>query len=132
LTIEEGKYLSLKEFLGLDTYLQLIANRTLPGMDNEGYEILKERIYNLWSTADSSDLNEHILRRIRNILIELSSGNKTPQEKLTLGKNNMKAIFIHHFMDIHNFDFSRAMKCCNPYAQHERKLVPLCVQNVCF
>jgi len=49
-----------------------------------------------------------------------------------LGKTHMKAIFIHQFMDVYNFDFSRLVKCCNPYAQPNNKLVSMCAQNVIF
>jgi len=54
LIVEPGHYLSLKDFLGKEQYLDVISNRTLPGLDNSSYAILKEKIYEFWSAADAS------------------------------------------------------------------------------
>lgn len=132
LKVDERNYFSLKEFLGVDNYLDVIANKTLPGLDKEGYSMMKQRLYEFWSASDSSDLNEKVLQRIKNIMQEMSSCGFSQQNALNLGKNHMKAIFIHHFMDVYNFDFSRLVKCCNPYPQKGDKLVPICAQNVIF
>lgn len=130
LKVDNGNYYSLKEFLGKEVYLDVIANKALPGMDNDGYSQMKQRLYEFWSASDSGNLNEKVLERIKNIVKEMSSCGFNQQNALNLGKNHMKAIFLHHFMDVYNFDFSRLVKCCNPYPQAGNKLVPMCAQNV--
>lgn len=132
LKVDDNNYYSLKEFLGKEAYLNVIANKTLPGLDSEGFSHMKQRLYEFWSAADTSNLNEKVLERIKNVLKEMSVCQFNQQSALNLGKNHMKAIFIHHFMDIYNFDFSRLIKCCNPYSQPGNKLVPMCAQNVIF
>lgn len=126
----DGRYYSLKDFLGFDGYLDAIANKTLPGLDVEGMERMKERMYEVWSAADSSALNEAILKRIRTVICDLESCGYSRKNALNAGMKNMKAVFIHHFMDVHNFDFGRLVKCCNPYAGKDGRLVPICSQNV--
>lgn len=126
----DGTFFSLKEFLGFENYLQSIANKTLPGLDLEGMQRMKERMYEIWSAADSSAVSETILKRIRSVMCDLESCGYTRKNALNAGMKNMKAVFIHHFMDVHNFDFGRIVKCCNPYAKKDGKLVPICVQNV--
>jgi len=93
---------------------------------------IKERIYELWSAADSSSLNEKVLQRIRKTLLDMNADGFNPKKALHTGKENMKAVFIHHFMDIDTMDFGRLMKCCNPYPQKDGRLVPMCAQNVFF
>ena len=131
-TLEDGEIYSLKKFLGKEDFLQVIANKTLPGLDSEGYDIIKTRIYDLWSAADYSSSNEKVLERIKNILRHLSSQGLSRKEKLNLGIENMKAVFIHNFMDVQTMDFARLQKCCNPYPQKGDRLVPMCAQNVFF
>ena len=126
----EGTFYSLKDFLGLDDYLNTIANKTLPGLDTEGMRLMKDKIYEIWSAADSSNINENILKRIKNVICELDSCGYTRKNALTIGMKNMKAVFIHHFMDIHNFDFGRVVKCCNPYPKKDGRLIPICNQNI--
>jgi uncharacterized radical SAM superfamily Fe-S cluster-containing enzyme len=132
LQLDEGDYLSLKEFLGRENYLQVIANRTLPGLEEEGFALIKERIYDFWSAADSSNDNERVLQRLRTILRELSSTPFSPRRAFELGSSSMKGIFIHQFMDRDTFDLGRLMKCCNQYPQADGRLMPICALNNLF
>ncbi len=132
LMIENGEFYSLKEFLGREKYLDLIANRALPGLDEGGYALMKDRIYELWSAADIGASNEKIIDRISSILREVESGKLSSNQVFSLGIKSMKAIFIHHFMDSHNFDFGRLIKCCNPYPQQDGRLIPMCAQNIFY
>jgi uncharacterized radical SAM superfamily Fe-S cluster-containing enzyme len=130
--VDDGQFYSLKDFLGKENYLDVIANKTLPGLDKDGYSLMKQQLYEFWSASDSSSLNEKVLERIRNIMLEMSSKGFSVQNAINMGRNNMKAIFIHYFMDVHNFDFSRLVKCCNPYPQINKRLVPICAENVFY
>ncbi|MBU1107981.1 MAG: radical SAM protein [Candidatus Riflebacteria bacterium] len=129
LKVEDGDYYSLKEFLGRDDYLAMIANKTLPGLDSNGYDMMKNRLYKLWSAADSSTASTKLLNRVKAILKKLNQDSST-DARINAGIENMKAIFIHHFMDVHTLDFGRLIKCCNPYPMPGDRLVPMCAQNV--
>jgi len=131
-SLGDGRFLSLKEFLGTETYLDVIANKTLPGLDDAGFEAIRNRLYDVWSLADSNSLGEQALARIRKVLREVSADKLTPQKAFALGIESMKAIFIHDFMDVSTFDIGRLIKCCNPYPQTDGRLVPICTQNVFY
>lgn len=128
--IEENKYMSLKEFLGKENYLNVIANRTLPGMDQEGISIIKERIYEFWSASDSMDLSDKVLKRIRHLIDEINKNAYNPSEMFSVGARSMKGVFIHQFMDKQTMDFGRLIKCCNHYPIADGRLIPMCAQNV--
>jgi uncharacterized radical SAM superfamily Fe-S cluster-containing enzyme len=128
--VSEFNYMNIKEFIGKSDYLEVICNRTLPGLDNCSYALIKEKIYEFWSAADSSNANQQILQRIRNLLKEMSTTQFTPKKAFALGIHSMKAIFIHQFMDVHNLDFGRLIKCCNHYPQVDGRLLPMCALNV--
>lgn len=128
----EGRFLSMKEFLGVDEYLDVIANKTLPGLDGAGFESIRNRLYDVWSLCDADSLGEQALERIRQVLREVSAEKMTPQRAFAIGARSMKAIFIHDFMDVSNLDFARLIKCCNPYPRSDGRLVPMCAQNVFF
>jgi uncharacterized radical SAM superfamily Fe-S cluster-containing enzyme len=132
LQVEDGEFLSLKSFLGEEIFLNICANKTLPGLDGEGFGIIRDRLNDLWSAADSGSLDEKVLLRIKNILRTMQVGNLTNRQKIMLGAEHMKAIFIHHFMDIHTMDLGRLVKCCNPYPRAGDRLIPMCAENVFF
>jgi len=124
-----GGFISLKEFVGNERYLDLIANRALPGLDRDGFTIMKQRLYELWSAADSCNTDRTVLDRIKAVLREMDRDGFTPDRALSSGMKVMKAIFIHQFMDRHTFDFGRLIKCCNVYPQIDGRMVPICAQN---
>jgi uncharacterized radical SAM superfamily Fe-S cluster-containing enzyme len=130
--LEDDRFLSLKEFLGTEGYLDAIANKTLPGLDSRGFDLIRNRLYDVWSLADAGSLGESALRRVRQVLHDASRKDFTPKQAFTAGVGSMKAIFIHDLMDRYTFDFGRLIKCCNPYPQPDGRLIPMCSQNVFF
>jgi uncharacterized radical SAM superfamily Fe-S cluster-containing enzyme len=132
LIIDEGDYLSLTDFIGKENYIDILANRTYPGLDEKGYDVIKEGIYDLWSLADSSDKSEHVLKRLREIFDKLNECCFTTKHAFDIGIKSLKSIFIHQFMDVHTMDIERLMKCCHHYPQADGRLIPCCAQNVFF
>lgn len=131
--LDENRVISLKDFLGNEEdYLQVIANKTLPGLDQAGFELIRDRLYDVWSLADAGSISEQILQRIQKVLRDAGGDKFSQQKAFSLGVETMKAIFIHDFMDVETFDFGRLIKCCNPYPQTDGRFVPMCAQNVLF
>ncbi|UCE21741.1 MAG: radical SAM protein [Candidatus Aminicenantes bacterium] len=132
LIVNRGNYLNLKDFLGRENYINILTNRAYPGLDKEGFTVIKERIYDLWSASDSSDASEHILQRIREIFKKLNLDSFSAREVFNLGIESMTSLFIHQFMDVHTLDFKRLVKCCNHYPLADGRIIPMCAQNVFF
>jgi len=130
--VDQGSYVTLKQILGEERYLNAIANRTLPGLDHEGLALFKERLYELWSAADSAGDNDRVLRRVKAILNAVNDSGFNSRKAMDLGFEAMKSVFIHHFMDVHTMDFGRLIRCCNVYPQADGRLIPMCAQNVFF
>lgn len=128
----ENRFLSLKEFLGNKDYLNTIANKTLPGLDTEGFDLIRNKLYDVWSLADAGSLGEQALKRIQHVIRDISKEGFSSSKAFSLGVEAMKAIFIHDFMDVTTFDFGRLIKCCNPYPQADGRFIPMCAQNVFF
>ena len=122
----------MKSFLGEDDFLTICANKTLPGLECEGYGIIRDRLYELWSAADSGSMGEKVLARIKTILRAMQSGEQSNRQRIMMGAEHMKAVFIHHFMDLHTMDLGRLIKCCNPYPRPGGRLIPMCAENVFF
>jgi len=128
--VDDGSFYSLKDFLGKETFLDVVANRTLPGLDREGHEAMRGRIYEFWSAADSVADNRQVLKRIKAILKELEGQNFSAKAAFDVGSTVLRSVFIHGFMDEDTFDLGRIMKCCNHYLRPDGRLVPMCVANV--
>ena len=128
--VNDNTFYSLKDFLGRDDFLRIIANKTLPGLDLEGHSAIKDRIYSFWSAADSVADNRAVLARIKAVLRELESRNFSAKAAFDVGSTVLRSVFIHGFMDASTFDLGRIMKCCNHYLQPDGRLLPMCAHNV--
>ncbi|MDR1890090.1 MAG: radical SAM protein [Zoogloeaceae bacterium] len=128
--IAEDRFYSLKEFLGKEAFLDVVSNRSLPGLDKEGHEAIRGRIYECWSAADSIADNRQVLARIKSILKELEGRNFSAKAAFDVGSTVLRSVFIHGFMDARTFDLGRLMKCCNHYLQPDGRLTPMCSTNV--
>jgi uncharacterized radical SAM superfamily Fe-S cluster-containing enzyme len=128
--INDDTFYSFKEFLGKEKFLDIVANRTLPGLDRESHEAIRASVYECWSAADSVADNRQVLERIRGILRELEGQQFSAKAAFDLGSTMLKSVFIHGFMDAKTFDLGRIMKCCNHYLQPDGRLIPICAHNV--
>ena len=54
----------------------------------------------------------------------------TRQDLIRLAERQAKTIFIHHYMDRHDFDLERLMKCCHHYPQIDGRIMPACGFNM--
>lgn len=130
LKLKDGGYLPLTRLIDAGAYLDVIKNRTTPGLDEESFSAIKDKIYELWSSSGSMPESEKILATMRSLLCELGSCGNSPSSRavFSVAENNIKSIFIHSFMDQYTFDLSRAMKCCTQYPT-QGGLTPCCVRN---
>ncbi|MDR3212755.1 MAG: radical SAM protein [Azoarcus sp.] len=128
--VARDRFYSLKEFLGKEAFLDVVSNRSLPGLDRAGHEAIRARIYDCWSAADSIADNQQVLARIKSILKELEGGKFSAKAAFDVGSSVLRSVFIHGFMDAGSFDIGRLMKCCNHYLQADGRLTPMCSLNV--
>lgn len=132
LATEPGEFVNLLDVLGKEDFMEIISNRTLPGLDLQGYSTIKEKLYQLWSAADTCTPNDKILKRIKAVFKELEQVGYSPRNAFRIGAESMKGIFIHQFMDVDTLDFNRLSKCCTHYPKTDGRLIPMCAQNVFF
>ncbi len=131
LRIEGGEYIPIPRFIDIESYLDTIKNRAMPGLESESYEKIKENIFSLWSSSGIQPESKKILRTLKSIMCDIGACGKSPEPKelFKIAEKKIKSLFIHHFMDAYNLDFSRLMKCCNQYPIEEDRLIPCCVYN---
>jgi hypothetical protein len=131
LKLNDGTLVSLPSLIEAEPYLDLIKNQALLSTDVDSLERIREALYRLWSSDGVMPQREGILATLRQILLDLGRVREGAlhRELIELGTRNVKSVFIHHFMDRSNFDFSRIVKCCNHYPQTDGRLLPACVRN---
>ena len=128
---DSREFLPVRQLLDTDRYLDLVQNRALPGTDLESFAQIKDALYDLWSgPAGLAPDSTRAMQAIRRILDSINScGRFCATSAARAAEKSMKSIFIHHFMDRHNFDVARVRKCCQVYPLPDGRLMPACVYN---
>jgi 7,8-dihydro-6-hydroxymethylpterin dimethyltransferase len=131
LKVDAQQFVSIKQMVNAERYLNLIQNRAVFGTDAESFRAVTDAVYELWSgPAGLSPDSQRALGAIRKLLTAVTAGNGySPQKALMVAERSVKSIFIHQFMDPETFDLSRARKCCQVYPQLDGRLIPVCVHN---
>jgi uncharacterized radical SAM superfamily Fe-S cluster-containing enzyme len=131
LKLDQGGFLSVTRIADTSIIVDILAHRTIAGLDHKAHDQIKEIIYSLWSGPAVSIPNAPaVLDTLRNLLKRMSSCCHTPRQAFQFGEQHVKSIFIHAFQDEQNFDLARVRRCCNAYPQEDGRLAPACVHNV--
>ena len=133
LKTDEG-FIPFPRFIELDKYLEMIANRGTIRPDESFESTLKVTIDQLWSSAGQIPDSEVIMHTLRKALRQMYPEERVLEleERLRIGENLVKTIFIHAFMDEHTFEIDRIKKCCTHYAMPDGRLMPGCAYNMFY
>jgi uncharacterized radical SAM superfamily Fe-S cluster-containing enzyme len=134
LRLEDGSLTPLPRLVSVETCLDIIKNRSLPGLDGGSFARIKDGLYEIWSSSGTAPDSQKVLSTIKSMVQEISGAGRefSPRAALAVGERRIKSIFIHHFMDQDNFDLARAVRCCSHYPLADGRLMPACAYNVLF
>jgi 7,8-dihydro-6-hydroxymethylpterin dimethyltransferase len=131
LMLDDGNKIAIGKLLDASQWLDMLANRTVFGLDEGEQQRMKDLIYDLWSgPAGNAPDSEAVMRTLRNILDEMAAKKFDPRRAFSITERRIKSIFIHAFQDAETFDLARVRRCCNAYPQPNGTLAPACVHNV--
>jgi uncharacterized radical SAM superfamily Fe-S cluster-containing enzyme len=129
--LDDGNIVSLNQLVDASKMMDLLANKTVFGLDSNEQENLKDLIYEMWSgPAGTAPDSKAVMKTLHGILDEITSSSFAPRRAFTIAEKHVKSIFIHAFQDAESFDMSRVRRCCQAYPQPNGKLIPVCVHNV--
>jgi 7,8-dihydro-6-hydroxymethylpterin dimethyltransferase len=131
LMLEGGDMIALGKLLDASKWLDMLANRTVFGLDADEQQRIKDLIYDLWSgPVGAAPDSAAVMQTLRNILDEMAAKQFNPRRAFSITERRIKSIFIHAFQDADTFDLARVRRCCNAYPQPDGRLAPACVHNV--
>lgn len=129
----DGKtdFIPFPRFLELEKYLEILANRGTIRPDEKFEDTIKSTIDEMWTSAGQVPDQDKIMKALRRAIFLMYPEDRALalEERLNVGESLVKTIFIHAFMDVHNFEVDRIKKCCTHYALPDGRLMPGCAYN---
>jgi hypothetical protein len=127
----DDSFIPFPRFLGLERYLEILANRGTIRPDEQFEGAIKQTIDEMWTSAGQVPDQDKIMKALRRAIFLMYPEDRALEleERLHVGESLVKTIFIHAFMDVHTFEVDRIKKCCTHYALPDGRLMPGCAYN---
>jgi len=125
------EFVPFPRFLDLDKYLELISNRGTIRPDDKFEEAIRDAIDQMWTSSGQVPDCDKIMGVLKQAIFLMYPEDRALElsERLRIGEGMVKTIFIHAFMDVHNFEVDRIKKCCTHYTMPDGRLMPGCAYN---
>ncbi len=132
LKMNDGSWVPFPRFVDFREHGGLLrSSATLVASPEIEAEML-DVIHEVFANQDTIDRGPEVLQALRRCLDEMFPEDRalTTAEALSIGEGQAKSVFIHHYMDRHDFDLERLRKCCHHYPQVDGRLMPACGFNM--
>ncbi len=130
----DAGYMPFPRFIDFDRYMDAISNRGTVRPDASLEGAIRESIDCLWSGSGQVPDSDEILVSLKRLIRLMYPPDRVLEleERMHIGEDAVKTIFIHAFMDEHTFEVDRIKKCCTHYALPDGRLMPGCAYNMFF
>jgi 7,8-dihydro-6-hydroxymethylpterin dimethyltransferase len=131
LRLNDGSHLPFGRFIDLKKHGTLLRSSATLGASPEIEEAMLDVIHDVYANQDEIPQSLEILAALRRA-VDVMFPNRpvSPKEAIALGERQAKSIFLHHYMDRHDFDLERLRKCCHHYPQVDGRIMPACGFNM--
>lgn len=131
LRLNDGSYVPFARFVDFTKYGTLLrSSATLPASP-EIEAAMTDVMYDVFARQDEIERAPEILAALRRTVDTMFPDRPvTPKEAVRIGEAQAKSIFLHHYMDRHDFDLERLRKCCHHYPQTDGRIMPACGFNM--
>jgi hypothetical protein len=111
--------------------MSLLRSSATPAASDDFHAVMRDVIHDVWAREDEVERGAEVVAALRRALdVMFPNRPVSPREAVRLGEYQAKSIFLHHYMDRHDFDLERLRKCCHHYPQIDGRIMPACGFNL--
>lgn len=131
LRMNDGSHIPFGRFVDFRTHGTLLRSSATLGASPEIHDAMSDVVHDVFARQDEIPRAGEILAALRRA-IDVMFPNRpvSAKEAIHLGEKQAKSIFLHHYMDRHDFDLERLRKCCHHYPQVDGRIMPACGFNM--
>ena len=131
LKLDDGTCMPFPRFVDMQKHLELLRSSAVLPATRDVEEALNDSIHQVFANQDTIPKADLLLKAMRrSIDVMFPGGSLTAKEQARIGERQAKSIFLHHYMDRHDFDLERLRKCCHHYPQTDGRVMPACGFNM--
>ncbi|HTM18942.1 MAG TPA: radical SAM protein [Kofleriaceae bacterium] len=131
LRMPDGSFMPFGRFVDFSRHGTLLRSSATLVATTDLQDAMTDVIHDVYAREDEIERGPDVLRALRRTLdVMFPVRALSEQEKLRIGEQQAKSIFLHHYMDRHDFDLERLRKCCHHYPQLDGRIMPACGFNM--
>lgn len=131
LKLDDGRCVPFPRFVNFDRHIELLRSSAVLPATRDVEDALQDTMYEVFAHQDEIPDGPEILVALKRMLSAMFPGRAMSwRETSRIGERQAKSIFIHHYMDSHDFDLERLRKCCHHYPQVDGRVMPACGFNL--
>ena len=131
LRLDDGTHLPFARFVDFSKHGTLLRSSATLGASADIHDTLNDVIHDVYARSDEIERGPDVLKALRRALdVMFPDRALTDKEAVRIGEGQAKSIFLHHYMDRHDFDLERLRKCCHHYPQEDGRVMPACGFNM--
>lgn len=131
LKLEDGRCVPFPRFVNFERHINLLRSSAVLPSTRDVEDSLQDTMYEVFANQDTIEDGPMILAALKRTLSAMFPGRPLSwKESSRIGERQAKSIFLHHYMDRHDFDLERLRKCCHHYPQTDGRVVPACGFNM--
>ena len=132
LRLDDGRWLPFPRFMERADLRALLTGTLYLEPSAQVEQQLGDVINRLWSGAITCPDADRVLAALRALLARLFAPGLSPTERLRIGEQSAKAVYVHAHMDEETFDTDRIRQCCVGIREPDGTNIPSCAYNVLY
>ncbi|MBI3544544.1 MAG: hypothetical protein HY075_14830, partial [Deltaproteobacteria bacterium] len=131
LRLNDGSFIPFGRFVDFRKHGKMLRSSATLGASAEMQDVFQEVIHEVFANQDEIERGPEVLAALRrSVDVMFPDRPVDPKEAVKIGESQAKSIFLHHYMDRHDFDLERLRKCCHHYPQVDGRVMPACGFNM--
>ncbi len=132
LRLDDGRWLPFPRFMQRADLRGLMQGSLYLEPTPEVEQGLQDVITRLWSGEFVCDECELVLASLKNLLQRMFAHGLTHEQRMRVGEQSSKAVYVHSHMDEETFDTDRIRQCCVGIREPDGSNIPSCAYNILY
>ena len=132
LRLDDGRWLPFTRFMERADLRDLLTGSLYLEPTPAVEQRLQDVITRLWTGEIECDEADLVLATLKGLLERMFAPGLSTEQRMRIGEQSSKAIYVHSHMDEETFDTDRIRQCCVGIREPDGSNIPSCAYNILY
>jgi hypothetical protein len=132
LRLDDGRWLPFPRFMTRADLRSLMTGTLYLEPTPEVERGLQDVLTRLWTEEIECADRDIVLATLKGLLQRMFAPGLQAEERMRIGEQSSKAVYVHSHMDEETFDTDRIRQCCVGIREPDGRNIPSCAYNILY